>query len=313
MISSTSPSLTAQGEALLTDPAHLGELRESQDIAGSAAALRARMREDGYLFLRGYLDIDRVMAARTELLSRAAAAGALDPDAPLMDGLLAPDVAPSFEQDTTNHSSVLHDLLFRNEMLALWQRFLGDEVRHFDFIWLRSKSPGKGTPPHGDSVFMNRGTPNLFTAWTPLGDIDTTLGGLMILERSHRNDDVRSTYGARDVDEYCENIPEAVAAATQTPGWTDRNGEAWDGTISRQPVRLQQELGGRWLTTTFHPGDLLVFGMHTLHASLDNQTGNQLRLSTDTRYQLASEPVDERWIGEKPVGHGPEGKRAVVC
>ena len=60
-------------------------------------------------------------------------------------------------------------------------------------------------------------------------------------------------------------------------------------------------------------GDLLVFPMYTIHASLDNQTENLLRLSTDTRYQLASEPVDERWVGENPIAHGPESKRSIIC
>jgi len=45
---------------------------------------------------------------------------------------------------------------------------------------------------------------------------------------------------------------------------------------------------------------------------LDNQT-NKVRLSTDTRYQLASEPIDERWIGENPPAHGPAGKRGLIC
>ena len=62
----------------------------------------------------------------------------------------------------------------------------------------------------------------------------------------------------------------------------------------------------------FRMGDLLVFSMFTVHASLDNQT-NRIRLSSDTRYQRAADPVDERWIGENPVGHGPGGKRAMIC
>jgi hypothetical protein len=52
--------------------------------------------------------------------------------------------------------------------------------------------------------------------------------------------------------------------------------------------------------------------MATVHASMDNQT-NRFRLSSDSRYQLASEAIDERWIGEKPVGHGLAGKRGKIC
>ena len=46
-------------------------------------------------------------------------------------------------------------------------------------------------------------------------------------------------------------------------------------------------------------GDALIFGMYTMHGSLSNTTG-RFRLSCDTRYQRADEPVDERWIGENP-------------
>ena len=47
--------------------------------------------------------------------------------------------------------------------------------------------------------------------------------------------------------------------------------------------------------------------MHLMHASLTN-TSNRYRLSCDTRYQLASEPMDERWVGEKPKAHYAWGK-----
>ena len=59
-------------------------------------------------------------------------------------------------------------------------------------------------------------------------------------------------------------------------------------------------------------GDLLVFGMHMMHASHDNQT-EELRISTDSRYQLASEPVDERWVGDNPSAHSIHAKRGTIC
>jgi hypothetical protein len=53
--------------------------------------------------------------------------------------------------------------------------------------------------------------------------------------------------------------------------------------------------------------------MFLVHASLDNRTANRLRLSSDCRYQRASEPVDDRWVGPQPPGHGTAGKRGRVC
>jgi ectoine hydroxylase-related dioxygenase (phytanoyl-CoA dioxygenase family) len=66
------------------------------------------------------------------------------------------------------------------------------------------------------------------------------------------------------------------------------------------------------LTAEYEMGDVLVFTMFTMHAASDNHT-NRVRLSTDTRYQLASEPADERWIGEDPPKHGIHAKEGVIC
>jgi hypothetical protein len=52
--------------------------------------------------------------------------------------------------------------------------------------------------------------------------------------------------------------------------------------------------------------------MDLVHGGLDNRS-HRLRLSSDSRYQLASEPIDERWVGENPPGHGSAGKRGRVC
>jgi ectoine hydroxylase-related dioxygenase (phytanoyl-CoA dioxygenase family) len=151
---------------------------------------------------------------------------------------------------------------------------------------------------------MGRGTRHLYTAWTPLGDISLEVGGLMILENSHRLEKIRDTYGRKDVDSYCSNRADADLYAS--------GDKKWGGWLSPNTVMLRERLDGRWLTTEFRAGDLLTFGMFTIHASLDNHS-DRIRLSSDSRYQLASEPVDERWVGEKPVGHTSAGKRGRIC
>ncbi|HVP19536.1 MAG TPA: phytanoyl-CoA dioxygenase family protein [Spirochaetia bacterium] len=178
-------------------------------------------------------------------------------------------------------------------------------------MWLRAKKPGiaDATAPHYDVVFMGRGTRRLYTAWTPLEDVPLEKGGLMILEGSHLLSDVRSTYGELDVDTYCANKSEARDIETGKKQWEDRvNG----GKYADDALAVREALGGRWLTSDFHAGDVLLFSMYTMHASSDNHS-RSYRLSTDTRYQLASEPVDERWIGKNPPAHGPGGKRGMIC
>ena len=42
--------------------------------------------------------------------------------------------------------------------------------------------------------------------------------------------------------------------------------------------------------------------MFTMHGSTNNTT-DRWRLSCDTRFHPAADPVDERWIGEHPKAH----------
>jgi len=49
-----------------------------------------------------------------------------------------------------------------------------------------------------------------------------------------------------------------------------------------------------------------------IHASLDNPS-DRVRISTDTRYQPVSEPADDRWVGENPIGHSLAGKNGRIC
>ena len=126
---------------------------------------------------------------------------------------------------------------------------------------------------------MGRGTHNIRTLWTPLGDTSYEMGPLAVLTGSHHFDRVKETYGQMDVDR------------DKVTGW-----------FSNDPLELVEQFGGYWRTAEFEMGDVLIFGMYTMHGSLRNTT-NRFRISTDTRYQPADEPVDERWIGENPIAH----------
>jgi hypothetical protein len=296
--------LLSNGFRLDTSSAAFGGLRPSTDAIDDADTLRARLRQDGYLYLPGYLDRALVLEVRQAVTEKLAKLGHLASGSPVIEAITRPGTQIKFAPELAHDNPPLHELLYTGRMMELYRRLFGEDVLHFDYTWMRAVSPGKGTAPHGDSVFMNRGTSKLLTAWTPLGDISYELGGLIVLERSHRIDEIISTYGQRDVDSYCENAPDAALYAS---------GEKWwNGSLAEDPTDLQRQLGLRWLTTEFRAGDLLTFTMYTLHASLDNQT-DRIRLSSDSRYQPASEPADERWVGENPIGHGVDGKRGRIC
>jgi hypothetical protein len=303
--------LTYLGRKVDTASSVFGELRSSLDFLHDPEKLTARMAEDGYLFLPGLLNRDDVLAAREEILRRLDAAGYIDRSHPLLDAIPSAEVKDGFVPQLATDNEPLEKVIFHGPMISFYRSFLEGPVRHFDFVWLRAKRPGitDATPPHYDVVFMGRGTKQLYTSWTPLEDVPMEKGGLMILEGSHRLEEVKSTYGVLDVDTYCENKQEAKAIESGEKQWEDRvNG----GKFADDALAVREQLGGRWLTADFRAGDVLLFGMYLMHASTDNHSPG-FRLSTDTRYQLASEPVDERWVGKNPPGHGPSGKRGMIC
>lgn len=288
----TLPALTSHGYVFNGDPDRLGELRDSSGLADNPAALRERIREDGYLLLRRYLDRDRVLAARQELCAKLDSVGLIDRSRPVQDAIYSGSNAQLSQIDRRAYAHdlrtgpALREVVHRGRIMAFFERFLGGEVRALDYVWVRNVRVGAATGCHFDWVYMGRGTRNLYTSWIPMGPVPLAEGPLAILEGSHRIDALQNTYGAIDVDR-------------------DKDHPYVGGWLTKDITAVQAQYGGRWLTAEFEPGDLLIFGMFLLHCSLDNRSPeNRIRLSTDTRYQLAAEPVDERWIGEEPFGHG---------
>jgi Phytanoyl-CoA dioxygenase (PhyH) len=301
------PRLTALTHEVDTSPERFGELRRSPHLLGGVAALRERMAEDGYLFLLGLLDRGEVLAARRSVMAMLADEGLLEPGTPPEEGVAArepPGKGLGVRNDLARRSAELQRVLYGGRMMAFYRELLGGDVLHFTYTWLRPRTPGGATAPHYDIVFMGRGTPRLYTAWTPLSDISLEMGGLMVLEDSHRLEHLKDTYGKKDVDTYCSNLPHAQERVTGPKLFT--------GQLSKNPVTLRDKLGGRWLTAEFRMGDVLTFGMYTLHCSLDNHS-DRVRLSADSRYQLASEPADHRWTGEEPPAHAAAIRRGRIC
>ncbi|MEM7536076.1 MAG: phytanoyl-CoA dioxygenase family protein [Chloroflexota bacterium] len=260
---------------------HLGVLHDSTDIKGNPSALRSRLAEDGYLLLRGLHNRDKVKAARRVVLENMAEAGVVDGNHPLEDGVIEPGKKGKFlgGAKAVTHTPEFLNLVEAPELMEFFSDFFDKPTLTYDFKWLRALAEGNFTGAHYDIVYMGRGTHNICTLWTPLGDTSYEMGPLAVLTGSHQFDRVKDTYGQMDVDR------------DKVTGW-----------FSNDPLELVEQFGGYWRTAEFEMGDVLIFGMYTMHGSLKNTT-NRFRISTDTRYQPADEPVDERWIGENPIAH----------
>ena len=273
------------GERTLTYPdGELGELRESNDIQHDPDALRQRMARDGYLFIRGAIDRDKVLAARQEILQYMAECEALEPGSRPLDGVMGQygKSVNLIGRKKITHEPAVRATLESEELFNFYQQFFGEDVRTFDYKWLRAVGQEQCTGAHYDIIYMGRGSQRLKTCWIPLGDIPLEQGTLCICEGSHNAEGfqkLRDTYGKVDV---------------------DRDG--YGGWFTKDPLDITTNFGGQWKTAHFQAGDILTFGMYTLHASTTNTT-DKWRLSCDVRFQPAADPVDERWVGENPTAH----------
>jgi ectoine hydroxylase-related dioxygenase (phytanoyl-CoA dioxygenase family) len=251
--------------------------RAANDIQEDTEALQARIEEDGCLLIRGFYDRETVLAARIDILAQLSEQGRLAVDAPLEEGVIGQASASAvLRNDVVVKMSNYLRVVNSERILTFFERFLGGPVLTLDHKWPRAVSRGVSTGAHYDIVFMGAGTNELYTVWTPLDDISLEMGPLAFCPGSNRLDILRSTYGTADA-----------------------HNDLTDGHLSRDPHELIDRLGVRWASTPFQAGDVIIFGMYFLHGSLDN-VSDRFRISTDNRYQLASEPVDERHMGPHP-------------
>ena len=285
--------LYSQGHELDLGPDTFGELWDSNDLISDMDALRQRLDRDGFWLMRGLIDPERVMEARREIMLKYAIIGEID------------DVGqPAIEGIQSNHSFIdqvnlvaftqsvmtgqaYRDVVFDPGLIGLLERYFESPVGSFDFRWWRFVRPGETTGFHCDAPYINRGSQRVISAWIPLGDVPREEGALLVLENSHKNERLKQRYSMKDADR-------------------DRLG--W---LSTNPITLQKNLGGRWLTTDYRAGDVLIFSMYLVHGAIDNHSpANRCRLTSDTRYQPVDDPLDDRWNGERLNPHG--GRRVFL-
>lgn len=228
------------------------------------------------MLIRNFHDRQKVLQVREEMLRKLSALGRLDINYPFEEGIVG-----SEGKAMMNYHELpsLLEVVNAPEVMNFFDRFLGGKSLTLDKKWPRAVPTGKSSSIHYDIVYMGRGTKNLYTIWTPLGDIPKEMGGLAVCVGSHQFDRLKQTYGQLDVDKNLKG-----------------------GGYTTDPIEVIEKFGGKWATTDYNAGDAILFGMYMLHGSFKNQT-NRYRTSCDTRYQLASEPLDDRWMGKVPKGH----------
>lgn len=253
---------------VIATPAIQGELFDSSAHLTDPPKLRSDMEERGYVFIRGLFPPDELKSVRRDIVGVLGKNGWLDPEVDPMNAQSAPGVGPYAESvhpeyapvyDQILHLESFHTIPHHPRLVQLFRDlFDGEPLIHPRHI-TRVVFPNaieETTPPHQDYVHI-RGTRNTLTAWFPVGDCPRELGGLTVLEGSHKQG-LLPTVGAR--------------------------GAGGCGI-------LVEEGDQNWVTTDFVAGDALVFLALTVHAGLPNLTRNRLRLSMDIRTSPVAEPV----------------------
>lgn len=267
-------------------PEMVGELADSTGLMGDPPALRARLQEDGYLFLKGVLSRAAVMDARREVFQRMVQVGEIaEPaEAGISTGTsrraeMEPDLGRFWK--SVSEGPNLRSASHGSAMAAIMSLVFGETARPQDYMFLRAGPFGRATGLHFDYPFFTRAHDRVATVWLPIGDVPVSDGPLVIVEGSNRFRDLIDPMIGFDISR--DNTRKAD--------------------LGSDAITFSEQRGTRLLTRNFEAGDIALFGMYTAHGSLDNHTAiNRVRLSCDVRWQPASLPLDERYFGDNPLG-----------
>lgn len=272
--------LTSNGYVMNESPSRLGRLPPVPNAARSSRdGLWDRLRSDGYLYLTGHLDREVVESFREYYFRALSPIGLIDQSfapgigrdsgAPTDRGelrrILFDDIVPGdYYSALTAHPSIRDWFAwFFDDAVHLHKRKI---IRH---IRPGENGIGTATQAHYDLVYLREGSDRVLSMWIPLGDCPVEMGGLTYLEGSHH---------WALADERDKGVrPPARSMTADLPGLAD-------------------EHDSRWLTADYRAGDVVVHSAYMVHASTDNvDPERRIRLSTDIRYQRATEPIDWRW------------------
>ena len=244
----------------MVEMARTAPFDEASDLLADPSLLRRRASADGYLFLPGLLNDGALPATSQAVLEVAADHGLLDGDErPIESGFLTEwQDTPRFRAYYRDilQLRAFHQLALHPAIIAVCHSLFSEPTLAHPRNILRTVFPGHPeytTDPHQDHRPIH-GSTGTWTAWIPLSDCPSELGGLALVQGSHRG-------GLREV-------PADSISLASVDRWEWRCG----------PMRR---------------GDVLMFHSLTVHQARDNEKMDEIRFSCDFRYQAASSPVHE--------------------
>lgn len=276
-------------------PDQVGQLHKS-DPSESLDVLHSRYERDGYLFLKGLLPRNKVLAARAAYFQAMASTDVLEPGTDPVEGIfnksadpldypnIGAGAAANGRLSTTNKASEFEDIAVKahtdewyignqdgsvkgfadiQELRDFVAKFTGwgDDLLGLKRTLLRNNCPkNRAIGVHYDQIFLRHGEPTSVTAWVPMGDISLTGGGLIYLEDGE-------ALGAQ--------IEEEFAAKARAAGMTDEEMKyafnknmMGTGFLCDGPADFSRTHSRRWLVTEYEAGDVVLHKPHQVRHNM---------------------------------------------
>jgi hypothetical protein len=243
------------------------ELADSVSLAGDPDGLRRRLAADGYLFFRGLLPLAEVRAAGQAVLTRLQAGG-------WADGRGVPSVRPR----AVNSIDALADPAYRAALTSA------------EFNRLPYLAPLRAAV----RAVLGR------TAFS----YPVKVLRAVYPERPQarpRGRYIHYDYGVSGVQDMLTSWIPLIDIPVRIGGLAVRPGGHLAPPCPPRPLGVTEH---GWATTSYEPGDVIIFHCLTPHAALPN-TGSALRLSGDFRWQRPGLPAPAELI-LGPRGRPPE-------
>lgn len=228
-------------------------LSDDGRLQGDAAALRDRARAQGFLFMRGRIPTETILALRRRIVALCAELGYVDGQADAREAIVGGREVPSWDdpewvafQGRAQQIPEFAALARHAGIVEIMETIFDGPAIGDQGNVCRLLPPGLPqlvTPAHQDGHFI-RNNPRLWTAWVALGDCPPELGGLAVLPRSHVG-----------------------------------------GLLPHSAAGVAEVSASNWASAHYCAGDVLFVHLLTVHRSLANRTENRVRISVDMRYR----------------------------
>lgn len=262
----------------MADIAYIPATKSFQDatpLLADPQALRKQAEEQGYLYFKQLLNPQKLTEVRLKILEILNRRGLLDAQQPIEAGIadvkainaLDEEMAKMFGVPNDLYGEIqeledFHALAHTPALLDVFRLLFDEEVfphpRNIARVVVPHRSV-KPTPPHQDFVHI-QGTKNTWTVWFPLSACPRELGGLSMLEKSHKLDILN------------------VASHPNGAGGLEA---------------ILCDLDYEWAEGDYQLGDLIMFESRTVHKALPSQKLEQIRISCDFRYQPLSAEIEQ--------------------